>query len=351
MKNMNATLSETRFGHLGKTFFKALLSFSIFLFFMSMPASVFSEEPSEKIEQEAGFYYTIKKGDTLWDLSQRFSDTPWVWPNLWEENKQIPNPHWIYPGNRIRLYHKGWVKELEKPVQTVVEEETVYFFYQNIDMVGFIRKEAVPPSASIFKSKNDRMMISKGDLVYLRKENKNDFIPGSRYTVYDTLKEIKDAETGAYIGIQHYLKGIIEIIQNEEKLAVGKVIFSFRPIEIEDKLMPYQQRAVEIPITQSTQGVSGKVIVAEEHQKIFGDYTLAFFDKGKKDGIKIGQIYGLFEQEEATLSPKSKEKVLLPPQNLGQILVLHTEETTSTVIITKSYDPINAGTKVMASRN
>ena len=348
MKNTTSTLSETRFGHLGKTLFKFLLPLLILCLFISMP--VFAEETSEKIEQEAGFYYTIKKGDTLWDLSQRFSDSPWVWPDLWEENKQIPNPHWIYPGNRIRLYHKGWVRNLDMPVKAAVEEP-VYFFYKNIDMVGFIRQEAVTPSASIFKSKYDKILISEGDLVYLRKEGGNDFIPGSRYTIYSTLNKIKDDETGDYIGIQHYLKGIVEIVRDEDKFAVGKVIFSFRDISIEDKLMPYKQRAIEIPITKSTGGVIGKVIISEEHQVIFGDYTIAFFDKGEKDGIKIGQIYGLFEQEEAALSPKDKEKVLLPPHDIGQILVLHTEETTSTVIITKSYDPVNVGTKVMASRN
>ncbi len=54
----------------------------------------------ETIEHEAGFYYTIQRGDTLWDLSDKFFDSPWYWPELWQENEQIPNPHWIYPGER-----------------------------------------------------------------------------------------------------------------------------------------------------------------------------------------------------------------------------------------------------------
>ena len=70
-----------------------------------LPFSLFAEEADQDMKHEAGFYYTVQKGDTFWDLSQRFSDSPWVWPDLWRENDQIPNPHRIYPGQRIRLYH------------------------------------------------------------------------------------------------------------------------------------------------------------------------------------------------------------------------------------------------------
>ena len=48
--------------------------------------------------------YVIKKGDTLWDLSQRFLEDPFLWPRLWQSNQYITNPHWIYPGNPIRFY-------------------------------------------------------------------------------------------------------------------------------------------------------------------------------------------------------------------------------------------------------
>ncbi|MBU0768068.1 MAG: LysM peptidoglycan-binding domain-containing protein, partial [Proteobacteria bacterium] len=47
------------------------------------PVHLFAQEATETVEHEAGFYYTVKKGDTLWDLSTQFSDNPWLWPNLW----------------------------------------------------------------------------------------------------------------------------------------------------------------------------------------------------------------------------------------------------------------------------
>jgi nucleoid-associated protein YgaU len=51
--------------------------------------------------------YTVQKGDTLWDLSARFLDSPWYWPKLWSYNPQIENPHWIYPGNLIHFAPAG----------------------------------------------------------------------------------------------------------------------------------------------------------------------------------------------------------------------------------------------------
>jgi len=65
---------------------------------------------------EPGFYYTVKKGDTLWDLSQKFYDSEWVWPATWAQNKDIKNPHRIYPGQRIRLYQRTAALKQPEPL-------------------------------------------------------------------------------------------------------------------------------------------------------------------------------------------------------------------------------------------
>ena len=47
--------------------------------------------------------YIVKEGDTLWDLSDEFLHDPFAWPDLWENNRHIEDPHWIYPGDSIYL--------------------------------------------------------------------------------------------------------------------------------------------------------------------------------------------------------------------------------------------------------
>ncbi len=73
----------------------------------------------EKGEEEI---YAIKQGDTLWGLSSRFMKDPYLWPKLWEQNPYITNPHWIYPGNPIRVSPLEKVKK-EEPAKVVVEEK------------------------------------------------------------------------------------------------------------------------------------------------------------------------------------------------------------------------------------
>ena len=138
-----------------------------------LPTFGIAQEEDTSVELETGFYYTVKKGDTLWDLSNKFSDSPWVWPELWSENKQLTNPHWIYPGQRLRLYLR---KDLEKVVLPVQKQPSVpapakempTYYYPKIDSIGFIKKTPVAPSGEIIKVRDDKVMISQNDMIYIR---------------------------------------------------------------------------------------------------------------------------------------------------------------------------------------
>lgn len=67
--------------------------------------SGFAEDISDFVPREdSGFYYTIQKGDTLWDLSERFYNSKWDWPGLWKVNDEIKNPHLIYPGKKAEYF-------------------------------------------------------------------------------------------------------------------------------------------------------------------------------------------------------------------------------------------------------
>ena len=309
----------------------------------------------EIIEHEAGFYYTIQRGDTLWDLSDKFFDSPWYWPELWKENEQIPNPHWIYPGERIRLFQKQGrdtftfnIPEPETIVQEssveltqeppIPEEKTVYYSYPPMDTVGFIRKEAVNPLGFIFKVKDDNVLIHEGNMVYISYADKDarPIMQGGKYTIYRKLKPTTDSKRNRQLGGQYYILGIVEVTRLEADFVIAKVLKSFRALAINDFILPYERRSPKIPITKSVPDLVGKIIVSEEHAQIIGDMSLAFIDKGKVDNIQEGQIYNIFYQEKEKVKMQAKDSVILTPVDFGRLVVLHTEQETATVLITQT---------------
>ncbi len=330
---------------------KVITFLCVFTVIIISPLYLFAED-EKTIEHETGFYYTIQKGDTLWDISKRFFDSPWQWPDLWRENSQVSNPHLIYPGERIRLFHKAWIKTTaktdvnEKSPKKEPQKEPPYLLYPAIDKTGFIKKEPVTPSGYIFKSYNDKIMISHGDRVYIRQNNNVSFIPGEKYTIYKTTDLGTNKKTKDSIGIQHYLTGILEITEQHPDFAVARVIQSFRSIAVNDLLMPYQPLSKKILITESKKGLEGSIIGSEEKVTIIGDSAIAFIDRGNQDGVMPGQYYSIYYQGKKRLDPKSKKYTLLSIVDFGTLFVLRTEQTTSTVLITRSDKSITPGDKI-----
>lgn len=315
-----------------------------------------AEESQKKINYEAGFYYTVKKGDTLWDISQRFNDTPWQWPDLWRENDQLPNPHWIYPGERILLHRKSGSHQLETksvPVSTsqvevstpkIEPEPLVQFHYNFMDRIGFIRKPAVTPMAYIDKAIKEREMLSANDQIYIRPPDSQTTLnlsPGQRLTVFRMLSPTPALNSRQVIGTQHYLLGVVEIITNESRYAIGKILQSYREINPGDPLMAYEAFSEELDVTESTPGIEGTIIAAEEQSKLIGDHVIGFIDKGLVDNIRPGQIYSIYIQNRV-----GRQRVAAKPVEIGTCIVLRTEETTSTIYVTKALDRIEPGERI-----
>jgi hypothetical protein len=340
--------------HLMHSKMKSYLTTSliILIILLAVPLSQAAAETQENVQYETGFYYTVQKGDTLWDLSRKFSDTPWQWPEMWKENDQIANPHRIYPGERIRLYRRQGVGAVTSDADKGMEDKPeltklLHYEFSAIDRVGFIRKEPVISHGSIFKVEGRKAMISTGDLVYIQPRHNFALSPGDRYTLYRTLKPIKDRKTNEFIGIQHYFTGAVEIMIKRPEFVLARVISAYRPIKIGDLLMPYKRRISRIAMQPSPPGLEGTIIESEEHQGIFGESAIAFIDKGRSEGVEPGQFYWIFKQEKYRINPEDENTVTLTPVVLGELLVLHTENTTATVMITDSRRAIRAGSRII----
>lgn len=292
--------------------------------------------------EDSGFFYTIKKGDTLWDLSQKFYNSQWDWPGLWEMNKDIKNPHWIYPGNRIKIFLKEEhklppkvvkVKKIEKPKEPV--KIAASFSLSKMDFIGFIKKSPHPSLGKIIKERDNYLMMSKDDIIYLEPSGRESLVPEETYLVFNTEK----VSQGGFSGIKHLIKAKIKIIEQQGQHVKAVITDSYRPVGKGDKIMAYFKRDPVLTVEENPDPIDAKILCSEDNDLMINDYAIAFIDAGKSE-VKPGQIYRIFKenQEESAgqwpLSKPSYQKF----ENIetGKLIILHTEDSASTVMILSS---------------
>src|SRR5690625_910459 len=128
--------------------------------------------------------YYVKPGDTLWDISGKFLNDPWLWPELWYGNESIENPHLIYPCDKllllfvdgkpqltlvdvvgvVMLIHKVRESDLSSPIPVITLEKI-----ESILLDGWVlSKEEIDAAPYILSGENERVIFGQGDLVHVR---------------------------------------------------------------------------------------------------------------------------------------------------------------------------------------
>ncbi|MGH8028922.1 MAG: LysM peptidoglycan-binding domain-containing protein, partial [Arenimonas sp.] len=111
--------------------------------------------------------YVVQKGDTLWDISARFLNKPWLWPEIWQANPQVKNPHLIYPGDVLSLvYIDGNRVTANGPrtgdAITAIPLSDVEPFLKQLTIVGDV--QSLPYVVGL---EDDRLISSSGQLAYV----------------------------------------------------------------------------------------------------------------------------------------------------------------------------------------
>src|SRR5690606_13256192 len=105
--------------------------------------------------------YTVRRGDTLWDITGRFYGNPWQWPRLWSYNPEITNPHWIYPDDRLRLVPEGAaVARLPGTDQVVRAARRPTAGSVLLRDQGYLDPDALRASGIIVGSPEEHMLLS-----------------------------------------------------------------------------------------------------------------------------------------------------------------------------------------------
>jgi len=325
------------------------LVFLIIFFIFACLSPLGARERPEKFDtyQDTVFYYTIEKGDTLWDLSQKFYNSQWAWPGLWELNKDIKNPHWIYPGNTIRVYLKTELKKqplekqvLKKPVPMAV---VTRFNYPAIHKTGFIKEKQVPALGTVLREKDGNIMMATDDIVYIRPTGQTPFIPGHRYQIYSTSPVDQKIGTSKYKGIRHLVKANLEIIEINTRYATGKIKNTYREVVSGDLVMDFYPRQTALEVDEHPDPVDAVLLCSEDDNVLVNDYRIAFINKGTEDNIHSGNIYTIKCSNETESIYDVKAGLDIAPVATGKLIVLHTEPTSATVMVLSSTQDIHPG--------
>ncbi len=317
------------------------------LIFWGFASTGFAQDDKEFIPgEDSGFYYTIKKGDTLWDLSQKFYNSQWDWPGLWEINDDIKNPHWIYPGKKIRIFlkEKAALKPKIVKVQKVKKEivpvkiETSFSFSE-IDHIGFIREKAHPSLGSVIKEEDDNIMMSANDIIYIKQSNKGTLIPGRIYHVFSTSNIEKKFNAQKFNGVKHLIKAQVKILEHKTSYVIALITNAYRAVYEGDLIMEYYKRDSILTVEDHPDPIDARIICSEDNNVMINDYRIAFINIGD-DKVKPGQIYSV-RRENALKDftfwqTEKKDFTELEDLESEKLIVLHTEDIASTVMILSS---------------
>ena len=285
--------------------------------------------------------HTVKKGDTLWSICEKYYGDPYLWPELWEMNQFVTNPHWISPGDVIKLFDykeiklppvKKVVKLKKQPVTTRRLMGVDVSSLTNVNALGLLLREMIVPWGKIFDVKSEKILLSEGDTVYVKMYKEN-IKPGDKFTIYSVSDPIKHPFTRRPFGYIYSFKGILEMGSAKKGYHIAKIRDSFKTIYKNDLLIPYHPVSSCILPIPFRYDIAAYIVAAKDKLELLGQYSVVYIDAGSDKNIQTGNIFEAIQERESTSEPLTKETVALPPTILGKILILKTTEETSVGVV------------------
>ena len=313
------------------------ICFVLFLF-----SALFLSLSSPSSAGKKAIHHTVKKGDTLWAICEQYYADPYLWPELWEMNKFITNPHWLHPGDVITLleYEEIKRKRAERAKKVVEQKKQPLEKLMGVDIsgftetraLGFLRQERIEPWGRIFDFKVEKILLGKDDTVYV-KMHKEDIKPGDVFTIYTVSNPVKHPLTGKPFGYIYSFKGILEIEKAEKDFYVAKISESFRTIYKDDLLIPYHPVSPCVLPIPCPDSLTAHIVASKDNLELLGQYSVVYIDAGHDMGIRRGHLLEAIEERESISDPQEKEIVALPATIFGKILILETTENTSSGLV------------------
>lgn len=301
--------------------------------------------------------HVVQKGDTLWDISEKYYGDPELWPKLWEMNPFVTNPHLLNPGDVITLL-KGVPLKGIKPT----EEETVpgtapqmkgidFSGVINIDMLGYLSREKLKPWGTVFTADSPMTLLSKGTTIYVNFAVKKEINPGDEFIICRSSPRLNHPLNKKRLGYLITFTGKFVIKEHFKKnIYKAKIVEAHRVVRVGDLFIPQPPLSPCLRPTSTSEKIVENIVAVSDRKVLIGQYSIVYLNRGFLNKVRRGMIFDVVKQRVVPdpdvkvrfLTDYSK-KLELPDLVLGQLIILESRPNTSTALILSAKEDFRNG--------
>ena len=340
-----------------------------FLIMFCLPFTAFSA--NVELRSDHPEKYVVKKGDTLWDISAAFLKSPWLWPEIWQVNPQIRNPHLIYPGDVLelafcdgkpclKLATGGRNVKLSPGIRSSINEHAIPPIPLDVirpflSRPRVVDQDTLEMAPYVLASQDEHLIAGADNKVYVRGINKNE---GShRYMVFRSGKVYRNPpaageKQGEILGYEALYIADAEI-QRFGDPSTALITLSKREVLVGDRLLPEEDPIdVEFLPHAPDHEVNGKIISVMDGVSQIGQYQIVVLNQGAEDGLEAGHVLSINESGryvrdtikrnyniKTGVNHGKAELVELPEERIGELMVFRTFDKVSYAIVMELQRP------------
>src|SRR5882757_1220662 len=305
--------------------------------------------------------YVVKRGDTLWGIAKVFLRDPWFWPEIWQVNRQIQNPHLIYPGDTLRLVYidgrprvtlqRGIMERgdsarvlprvrsqpLEAAVTTIPYEVVAAF----MSKPSVLATEDIKSAPYVFATRDSHVIVSNGDTLYARGFSSPVEL-GTHYSVVRVGDPLRDPDDNRVVGYDGIFTGSGHVTRSGDP-ATLIMTESTRETVTGDKLFA---GGADVPLdfipSPPRVKVDGRIMAVSDGVTVIGQYQVVVINRGARDGLAPGNVLAVLEVGGSVRDTVDKG-YLGGMSRLGAKNVRLPDERTGTFMVFKTFDEISYG--------
>jgi hypothetical protein len=340
----------------------------------AVPASM-STDTTGIVNASAPMHYTVKKGDTLWGIATMYLKDPWLWPEVWVINPQIPNPHLIYPGDTLalaygangrpvvyletagalRLDPRLRSEQLANAIPTIPYNAISAFLSRPTVM----SEDEIRHAPYVLAFRDMHQVAGSGIEVYVKNLSAT---PNARYAVMHVAVPLRDPDDNKLLGYEGIYTATA-LVERPGEPAKALLIDPARETLAGDRLLSAD---TETPLNFTPHppaaDVHGRIIDVVGGTDLVGQFEVVVINRGKSQGLEPGTVLAIDQQGDevkdlyrggrsigsfasginSTFSPTVK----LPDERAGTLLVFKTYDRLSFGLIVGASNTIRVGDPV-----